>query len=205
MLVPSLPATYFDLMKWIMDTKVKIMVPSIEHLESYKAALRNGWSPNTIRPEASHEELEAISKDSHRFVAGLTDLEARGEPIKMPDGSLTERLPGFINWIWDGEFCGVIGFRWKRGTEDLPPHVLGHVGYTVVPWKRGRGYATIALSQLLTQLSFTGLRYITVTTDPDNLMSQRVAEKCGAVFCEEFQKPSAFGGKKAYRFRINLP
>ena len=188
-----------------METKVKILVPSIDHLESYKAALHKGWSPNNLRPEAASEELEAISKDSQCFLAGLTDLEAKGGPIKMPDGSHTERLPGFIRWIWDGEFCGVIGFRWKRGAEDLPPHVPGHIGYTVVPWKRGRGYATTALSQLLAQLSFTGLRYITVTTDPANVSSQKVVEKCGAEFCEEFQSTSALGGKQTYRYRINLP
>lgn len=187
-----------------MDTKIRILVPSIDHLDSYKAALSNGWSPNTLRSEAAKEELEAISIDPHFFIAGLTDLDAKGELIKMPDGSLMERLPGFIRWIWDGEFCGVIGFRWKNGTEDLPPHVPGHVGYTVVPWKRGNGYATTALSQLLTQLSFTGLRFITVTTDPDNIASQRVAEKCGAEFCEEFKRASSLGGTKSYRYRISL-
>lgn len=187
-----------------MDKKVKILVPSIDYLDSYKTALKKGWSPNTLRPEAAIEELEAISKDSQDFVARLTDLDAKGEPIKMPDGSLTERLPGFMRWIWDGEFCGVIGFRWKHGTEALPPHVPGHIGYSVVPWKRGRGYATTALSQLLTQLSFTGLRHVTLTTNPDNVASQRVAEKCGAEFYEEFQKASALGGQRAYRYRINL-
>ena len=44
--------------------------------------------------------------------------------------------------MWDGEFCGSIGFRWQPGTTDLPRHVLGHIGYSVVPWKRRLGYAT---------------------------------------------------------------
>jgi len=35
--------------------------------------------------------------------------------------------------MWDGEFCGQIAFRWQPGTEALPPHCLGHVGYSVVP------------------------------------------------------------------------
>ena len=51
--------------------------------------------------------------------------------------------------MWDGEFCGSIGFRWQPGTSTLPPYVLGHIGYAVVPWKRGRGYATQALALLL--------------------------------------------------------
>ncbi|MDO8273884.1 MAG: GNAT family N-acetyltransferase [Gammaproteobacteria bacterium] len=191
-------------MSLYMNMTVKIITPSIDCLESYKAALRTGWSPNTLRPEAAAEELEAISKDPHGFIIGLTDLEAKGEPIKMPDGSLAKRLPGFMSWIWDGEFCGVIGFRWQHGSEDLPPHVPGHVGYSVVPWKSGKGYATSALSQLLEKISFTGLRHISITTDPGNRASQRVVEKCGAVFCEEFQKSAALGGGSACRYQINL-
>ncbi|MES3007554.1 MAG: GNAT family N-acetyltransferase [Pseudomonadota bacterium] len=187
-----------------MKTTVKIITPSIDYLESYKAALRQGWSPNTLRPEAATEQLEAISKDSQRFILGLTDLEAKGEQIKMPDGSLAKRLPGFMSWIWDGEFCGVIGFRWQPGSDELPPHVPGHVGYSVVPWKSGRGYATLALSQLLEQIGFTGLKHISITTDPGNRASQRVLEKCGAVFCEEFVRNAALGGKSAYRYRIDL-
>ncbi len=187
-----------------MNTTVKIITPSIDYLESYQAALRQGWSPNTLRPQAATEELDAISKDPHGFILGLTDLEAKGEPIKMPDGSFAKRLPGFMSWIWDGEFCGVIGFRWQPGTEELPPHVPGHVGYSVVPWKSGKGYATSALSQLLEQIGFTGLRHVSITTDPGNRASQRVLEKCGAVFGGEFQKASALGGGSAYRYRIDL-
>jgi predicted acetyltransferase len=41
--------------------------------------------------------------------------------------------------MWDGEFCGSIGLRWLPGTEELPPHCLGHIGYAVVPWKRRLG------------------------------------------------------------------
>ena len=183
---------------------VKLLKPSIEMLDSYKAALRQGWSPNTTRPEAANEELESISQHPNDFIASLTDLDAKGALIKMPDGSFSKRIPGFKRWIWDGEFCGVIDFRWQHGTEELPPTVLGHVGYSVVPWKRDKGYASAALSQLLEQLDFTKLSYITITTDPDNRASQRVAEKCGAVLYETFQKPPEFGGKKAYRYRINL-
>ena len=28
--------------------------------------------------------------------------------------------PGYVRWMWDGEFCGSTGFRWQRGTEALP-------------------------------------------------------------------------------------
>ncbi len=75
--------------------------------------------------------------------------------------------------MWDGEFCGSIGFRWQPGTEALPPTCLGHIGYGVVPWKRGRGYATAALRMLLPHARREGLGYVEFTTDLGNHSSRR--------------------------------
>jgi predicted acetyltransferase len=114
------------------------------------------------------------------------------------------RLPGYRRWLWDGEFCGAIGLRWEHGTEALPPHCLGHIGYAVVPWKRGRGYAKLALREMLYEARGEGLRYVELTTDPDNVASQRVIEANGGVLVEEFVKPPAFGSKRALRYRVSL-
>jgi predicted acetyltransferase len=122
----------------------------------------------------------------------------------MPDGSTVERIPGFRKWMWDGEFCGSIGFRWVPGTEELPPHCLGHVGYAVVPWKRGLGYATQAVKSLLPEAKALGLRYIEVTTDLDNIVSQRVALAAGGRLIERFRKPAQYGGIEGLRFRIEV-
>ena len=129
---------------------VEIVKPALEHLPSYKAALERGWSPDNVRLlEATREQLAAIEKDPVAFLADLDDPEAKGGPITLPDGKQVPRLPGFRRWIWDGEAAGSIGFRWQPGTAELPPHVLGHIGYAVVPWKRRRGYATEALRLML--------------------------------------------------------
>src|SRR5690348_5565018 len=74
-------------------------------------------------------------------------------------------------WLWDGSFCGSIGFRWQPGTPDLPMHVLGRIDYAVVAWKRGRGYAPRALALLLPALRATGLPFVELITDPENAAS----------------------------------
>jgi predicted acetyltransferase len=119
-------------------------------------------------------------------------------------GSSAARLPGFRLWFWDTEFCGSIGLRWQPGTSELPPHVLGHIGYAVVPWKEGRGYAKLALKLMLEHARAQGLEYVEITTDPNNVASRRVIEASGGVFIEGFQRPAQHGGTAAVRYRITL-
>ena len=90
------------------------------------------------------------------------------------------------------------------GSQDVPPHVLGHVGYAVVPWKRGRGYAKQALEAILPEAKAIGLSYVEMITDPDNIASQRVMLAAGAVLAERFTKPEQYGGVEGLRFRIHL-
>ena len=82
--------------------------------------------------------------------------------------------------------------------------VLGHVGYTVVPWKRGRGYAKQALKAILLEAKTLGLEYVEMTTDPGNVASQKVMLANGAVLVEQFKKPAQYGGVDGLRFRIFL-
>src|SRR6185295_8227340 len=112
--------------------------------------------------------------------------EGAGPPATLPDGTKVARLPGYCRWMWDGDFCGVIGFRWRPGTEALPAHVLGHIGFSVVPWKRERGYATRALALLLEDVRREGLRYVELTTKLDNVASQRVIEAYHGRLIEQF-------------------
>jgi predicted acetyltransferase len=188
----------------MMETDGMTLVwPSRAHLPGYVAALERGWSADNLRGEAAaREELDRIAADPDAFLASMVDREARGDPIVLPDGSTVPRLPGYNLWIWDGEFCGRIGFRWQPGTEALPPHCLGHIGYAVVPWKRGRGYATQALRRMLQEVRPEGLRYVELTTGVANVPSQRVIESNGGVVHEEFVTPPSLGGKRQLRYRI---
>ncbi len=179
--------------------------PAAEHLASYRAALERLWSPSTTDPGLSRVELERIDGDPAAFLAGKDDPHASGQPITLPDGSVVARLPGFQRWMWQDGFVGVINVRWQPGTAALPPHVLGHIGYSVTPWNRGRGYATAALRELLAQLPALGLPYVEITTDVDNTASQKVITANGGALVERFTKPAAYGtDSPALRWRIQL-
>ena len=106
--------------------------------------------------------------------------------------------------MWDGDFCGSIGFRWQAGTNELPPYCLGHIGFSVVPWKRRRGYATRSLALLLPETKEEGLAYVELTTDVDNTASQRVIMANGGRLVGRFRKPIEHGGSESLRFHIEL-
>jgi len=75
--------------------------------------------------------------------------------------------------VEDGRVVGAMALREiNRGT--------GRIGYWCVSGERGRGIATRALRQLCRHaLDELGLERLELTTDTDNLASQRVAEKAG--------------------------
>ena len=186
---------------------MELVQPSLDRLPAYVEALETGWSPDNLRPRFAAEQLGRIRDNAAAFVAGLTDREAKGGPITLPDGVQAPRLPGYHLWMWDGGFCGSIGLRWAPGTEVLPPHVLGHIGYSVVPWKRRAGHATRALGLMRERVRAEGLRYAELTCDVDNVGSRKVILANGGFPIERFRKPESWGGADSLRFRwyVDLP
>lgn len=164
--------------------------PQISMLESYAAALKRGWSSNTVR-DVTAAELNEIERDPEGFIAARRDGAPYGG-LTLPDGKAVAKLPGRMRWIWDGDFSGAINLRWPADGGPLPPHVLGHVGYSVVPWKQGHGYARKALRHMLGEAQDVGLTRLEITTDADNIASQKVVLANGGRFERTFH--SAYWG-----------
>jgi RimJ/RimL family protein N-acetyltransferase len=73
----------------------------------------------------------------------------------------------------EGELLGSIAMRILRFST-------GHIGYWVTPGARGRDLATNALKTLCRwAVDDLGLKRLELMTDPENIASQRVAEKAG--------------------------
>jgi predicted acetyltransferase len=184
---------------------VELIKPCLGALPGFADACRRGWSRDNVGLEkTARADLERIKTDPQGFVASLDDPEGRGPPIVLPDGTHAQRLPGYYRWLWDGEFAGSLGFRWQPGTAELPAHVLGHIGYSVPEWKRGRGYASRGLALLLPEARAMGMAYVELTTLPDNIPSQKVITNNGGVLVERFEKAAAYGGGETLRWRIYL-
>lgn len=149
--------------------------------------------------DVSGKFLAAIEADADAFLADLVSMDG---VVVQPDGTTRPRLPQIIRWMWDGEFVGSINLRWQRGTDELPPHVSGHLGYAVVPWKRRKGYATEALRMMLIEAKAVGLAHVEITTDDTNEASQKVIERCGGIHFDTRDNP--FGDVPKRHYRIGL-
>ena len=183
-------------------TFVGLAMPQLPMLASYADALRQGWSPNTLR-DVSQEQLSAIAEDPQAFLAMLDDNQPPGRTALLGDSRVVAQLPCRIRWIWDGAFCGAINLRWVAGTSDLPDYVSGHIGYAIVPWKRGHGLAKRALRHMLIEAREVGLAHVDLSTNADNVASQRVIAASGGELIDTLADPLPGGAlKQLYRIKL---
>jgi predicted acetyltransferase len=76
----------------------------------------------------------------------------------------------------------------------------GHIGYSVRPSLRRRGYGALLLSLTLEKAAGLGMASALVTCDADNVASRRVIEKNGGVFAGEGVSPES--GKTVLRYWV---
>lgn len=191
-----------------MPALISLQVPGRALLGPYQAALRDGWSPNTTRNVAP-EQLAAIAADADAFLA-----EIRGGPgrIRLPDGREVDRIPGPTRWTFaedrpERPFVGSINLRWQEDAQGrpmlaLPEHVLGHIGYSILPAFAGHGYASAALAAMLGVAREAGLPEISITCDETNHASRRIIEKNGGRLIETFVMP-LYGPEPHLRFILS--
>lgn len=176
---------------------LRLVSPSLDRLPEYAAALETGWSPNNER-DVSGEQLVLYRRDPGALLHELTRQDGA---ITLGDGRVVPRLPSRSFWLDDeGAFCGQIGLRWQPGTDALPEHVSGHVGYAVVPWQRRRGHATRALGLILPVAHEVGIHRLVVTCFDDNEASRRVILANGG----ELAGSGSYAGRTRLFFHIDL-
>jgi RimJ/RimL family protein N-acetyltransferase len=114
-----------------------------------------GFIPTIRSPYTQDDASSWLKSQEPNRLAGRSLEMAIAEPA-------TERV------------LGAIGTRMDR------ERLSASVGYWLAPASRGHGYATIATRLLCDWLFRTfALGRIELTTDPENIASQRVAQRCG--------------------------
>ena len=78
----------------------------------------------------------------------------------------------------------------------------GHIGFSVVPLERRKGYATEMLQLVLAEAKKVGLKSVLLTCDTDNVASYKTIEKCGGK--REQEEPFVLDGESYYKYWIIL-
>ena len=104
----------------------------------------------------------------------LDSLERERRAIDLAPGRVAAT---FLVAEVDGEIVGRVSVRHEL--NEFLAREGGHIGYGVVPDRRGRGYATEMLRQALVIARAHGVDRSLLVVDDDNVPSIRVIESCG--------------------------
>jgi predicted acetyltransferase len=148
---------------------VELVEPDLRYEASYRAAMRE------YTAEGRGDEGEAL--EAHpSFGSFVEELRDHALGRGLPPGWVA----GSDYWLVDGDtYLGRVQVR--TGLTPALRRYGGHVGYSVRPSARGRGYGTLALRAALPRCRALGLIRILVTCDETNATSRRVIEANGGV------------------------
>ncbi|MCU0521689.1 MAG: GNAT family N-acetyltransferase [Anaerolineae bacterium] len=158
------------------------------------------------------DDYRRASEDRYGHLRGLTPLKFRAYVRQLTDASTGLGLqPGWVPyttlWLVRPDVPLIFGSVQLRHwlTESLQKEG-GHIGYTITPSQRRKGYGTIQLALALDEVrrrhESLGLDRVLVTCDTDNIGSARVIQSNGGVF--ESEVISDFSGKPVSRYWIDL-
>lgn len=101
----------------------------------------------------------------------------------------------------DDRLVGMVNIRHEL--NDWLLHYAGHIGYSIRPDERGKGYAKEQLRLALDVCRGMGLARVLLTCDESNLRSRRVIQACGGLYEDSRIKPGA-EDEPLRRYWINL-
>ena len=100
----------------------------------------------------------------------------------------------------DGVVVGCIELR--HALNEALAVIGGHIGFSVIPEERRKGYATEMLKLVLTMAKKTGMDKVLLTCDTDNVASCKTVEKGGGK--KEQEAPFVLDGEQYYKYWITL-
>jgi predicted acetyltransferase len=179
------------------DERLELAQPTTRLETAYRALLDDFEAAGELKiPGASSAQL--ARSDFAAFVKRLRDDE-RG--VNLAPGI----VPSSAYWLLrrDADGVSILGVSHLRHT--LTPAlegVGGHIGYSIRPSERRRGYGARILALTLPHARKLGLTPVLLTCDTDNVASARVIEKNGGVLASEGY--SDLVGTRISRYWITL-
>jgi predicted acetyltransferase len=184
----------------LIDQDLELVIPDERWLDAVMAAQDH---------PLTRELMPAVAQiPRERHVEFLSKLTAGFQPADADAG----HVPAFHFWMRRRDataaelpIAGGIGMR--IGYDENLERVIGHVGYQVYPFARGRHYAERACRLLLPLARQHRLDPLWITCNPDNLASRRTCERLGATLIDVVPIPQdhplhAKGEREKCRYRM---
>jgi len=112
------------------------------------------------------------------------------------------RVPAFTYFYVREEDDKVIGMiNVRLALNDFLREQGGHMGYSIRPTERGRGYGTQMLREALAFCKAIGLHEVVITCDKINIVSAGIIKNCGGVLEAEFY--SDFFKEVIQRYKVS--
>ena len=166
---------------------IKLIEPCEELREAYTDYVNEFSAAEEGYIHGSGAELQV---DFSEFLRLLQDY-AKG--INLPQGW----VPASTYWLLsEGRVLGVSNLR--HALTEFLRREGGHIGYSVRPSERGKGYATAMLRLVLEKAKELGLKMVLVTCDKDNPASARVIRKNGGKLDNELVSKESAKMKQRY-------
>ena len=124
----------------------------------------------------------------------LKSREETCPPDRVPDSTFLCVRQG------DERLVGMINIRHRL--NDFLLNYGGHIGYSIRPDERGKGYGKEQLRLGLAACRARGLHRVLLTCDQNNLRSRRTIESAGGVYEDSRTRP---GEGPTRRYWIDIP
>ena len=157
------------------DSPLQLVVPVFAYLDDYADALKRGWSADNVHPqEAARDELACIDADPAAFVALLDDREAWRSPSPCPTARRWRACRAIAAGY--GTMASAARSAFAGNPARRPCHPNGWA-MSVMPSSRGGAVAVTPRAPspcCCPRRGEEGLACVELTTDLDNLPSQKV-------------------------------
>ena len=161
----------------------QIMQYRMEFLENDPSECMGGCG-NLRRCESAQEWLDEVTKLS--------------DPALCPEGYVRSDTYLAVR-VFDNRLVGVIDLRHSIDNAALSEWA-GHIGYSVRPNDRRRGYAKEMLRLNLANCRALGIKCVLLCCDHDNIASERTILANGGVF----ERTTEANGKTVKRYWIEI-
>ena len=152
---------------------------------------------------AAHDDLAGTSglRKCETAEEWLKGIAQRSDPATCPKDHAVSAQYIAVRES-DGKLVGMIDLRFHI---DHPVLSLwgGHIGYSIRPDERRKGYATEMLRQCLEKAKEHGLYYVMITCDADNVGSEKTILANGGIFQCEVQVDGEPGPIKRYWIKLD--